>query len=395
MSLLSKAFSEIFTFTRASTGARINASGFMETVAENLPRFDYDPVTLLPKGILIEEQRTNLLRQSNDLSQSVWAKTDSTITSTTNAFGMKLVQEGSAGTAQVRQDVTGVVANSRCFSTILLQKGNCDWVQIIQNDGGGGEAKNAWFNLDTGAWGTVSSAPGAAHANTLVSLGGGIYALSIAFIPNSTVTSRGFIIRSASANGSSVRVPGANYFAGYAQMEVGAFPTSYIPTAGSQVTRAADVLKINTLSPWYNQSEGALFAEYAVSNGYNAGSSNAAVSMGDGTTSSFISLRTIAGTTYPNFAVRVAGVTDVSLDVSSATSSGRVKLAGAYKLNDFAMSAKGLAVVYDTSGSIPNVSVMTIGYTSSPGTNVLNGHIGKLKYFPKRLTDAQLQALTA
>ena len=49
------------TLTRAlNTATRVNSSGVIETVNANLPRFDYDPVTLVPKGLLIEEQRTNL-----------------------------------------------------------------------------------------------------------------------------------------------------------------------------------------------------------------------------------------------------------------------------------------------------------------------------------------------
>ena len=58
------------TFTRASGATRVNASGALESVAIDGPRFDYDPVSLQPKGLLIEEQRTNLLLQSADLFEA-------------------------------------------------------------------------------------------------------------------------------------------------------------------------------------------------------------------------------------------------------------------------------------------------------------------------------------
>ena len=60
------------TFTRASTATRINARGLIESVLSNVPRISFDPVTLACRGLLIEEQRTNLVLNSDTLStQSV------------------------------------------------------------------------------------------------------------------------------------------------------------------------------------------------------------------------------------------------------------------------------------------------------------------------------------
>ncbi|NID09373.1 hypothetical protein [Fibrivirga algicola] len=60
------------TYTRSGVATRVNASGILETVLANVPRFDYDPVTLQLKGLLIEEARTNVLLQSATLaSQNV------------------------------------------------------------------------------------------------------------------------------------------------------------------------------------------------------------------------------------------------------------------------------------------------------------------------------------
>lgn len=65
MALGLKQFSDLITFTRSGTGAtRTNSAGQIEEVAANTPRFDYDPATLLPRGILIEDAGTNLLLNS-------------------------------------------------------------------------------------------------------------------------------------------------------------------------------------------------------------------------------------------------------------------------------------------------------------------------------------------
>lgn len=60
------------TFTRASSAMRTNASGVFESVGVNVPRIDYDPVTLQCRGFLREESRTNLLLNSETLvTQSI------------------------------------------------------------------------------------------------------------------------------------------------------------------------------------------------------------------------------------------------------------------------------------------------------------------------------------
>ena len=63
--MLFRSFSDIFTFTRSTTGTYFDANGVMQTAASNTPRFDHDPVTGVAKGLLVEEQRTNLVKYSN------------------------------------------------------------------------------------------------------------------------------------------------------------------------------------------------------------------------------------------------------------------------------------------------------------------------------------------
>src|SRR4029078_9246209 len=53
-------------FTRASTGTYYDSAGVLRSAAINTPRFDYDPVTLQLKGLLLEDARTNGLLTSGD-----------------------------------------------------------------------------------------------------------------------------------------------------------------------------------------------------------------------------------------------------------------------------------------------------------------------------------------
>ena len=54
---------QLVTFTRASNGTYTDSAGVLQTAATDVPRFDHDPTTGESLGLLVEEQRTNLLLQ--------------------------------------------------------------------------------------------------------------------------------------------------------------------------------------------------------------------------------------------------------------------------------------------------------------------------------------------
>ena len=89
------------------------------------------------------------------------------------------------------------------------------------------------------------------------------------------------------------------------------------------------------------------------------------------------------------------GVTQASLDAGEIAANTEVKLAVSIQTNNFGASLDGGAVVTDTSGTAElNLSELKIGSNRS-GSEILNGHIKSIKYYPRRLTNAQLQALTS
>jgi hypothetical protein len=95
------------------------------------------------------------------------------------------------------------------------------------------------------------------------------------------------------------------------------------------------------------------------------------------------------------FTVTVAGVAQADIANGGAIADGsNAKMVGAYQVNNFAFSFNANSVSTDTSGTIPVVRQMLIG-SRSGATNFLNGTIKKLAYYPLRVTNAQLQALTS
>jgi hypothetical protein len=185
------------------------------------------------------------------------------------------------------------------------------------------------------------------------------------------------------------------FFWGY-QVEAGAFPTSYIPTTTAQVTRSADAASMTgaNFSSWFNNSEGSIYSEVAVRipqsitiYPYNFISSSGQAD--------YIPLRITASNGVAN--ARVASGGSVVSDLSMGTFANNVfrKTAQAYKFNDYAASSNGGAAVTNNSAIVPlNLSRFFIGSFDSTNNVGCNGHIRKIAYYPSRLANAELQALT-
>jgi hypothetical protein len=175
---------------------------------------------------------------------------------------------------------------------------------------------------------------------------------------------------------------------GLPQLELGAFATSVIPTTTTALTRAADVASVNTLSPWYNSATGTLYVE-ASPQVSNVGGFNLAELSTD--VSNRIGLYKLTSTGNASLAVLVGGATQASTNSGAWTATG--KFAGAYATNDFASSLNGSAAATDTSGTVPSVTTLTLGRRAD-GANVLNGYLRRVVFYPRRLSDAELQSLT-
>jgi hypothetical protein len=173
------------------------------------------------------------------------------------------------------------------------------------------------------------------------------------------------------------------------QLEQGAFATSYIPTTSVAVTRQVDSAVVTPISSFYNAAEGTLFAEGLPNTGATATSAHL-LSIGVSSSDYLSLLRLTSGGTAR--AYNVAGGSLVA-DLFGTAFSAAGKLALAAKQDDFAFSFNGGTVATDSSGAMPSADRMRIGARADTGV-VLNGHIRRIAYFPKRLSNALLQSLT-
>jgi hypothetical protein len=216
------------TITRAlNTATRVNSSGFVEIVNANLPRFDYDPATLAPKGLLIEEQRTNLVTYSQQFDDASWNKgvsgsiSANTVVSpdgTTNADAYTWATS-TTDFAFLSQTATATSNIANTFSVWLKRpsgSGNRT-VRLTVSDVTTSTGVSATFTV-TENWQRFEFTRTSATSTGSVGVGlnTGLSGTSI-------------------AAGDILHVWGA-------QLEAGAFATSYIPTTTTTVTRNADVV---------------------------------------------------------------------------------------------------------------------------------------------------------
>lgn len=398
LNFLSGTLDPRITFTRASSATYFDSTGRMVTAGNNVARFDYDPVTLLSRGLLIEEQRTNLLLQSRDMTQAAWTKMD--VTAARTQVGIDgvansacLLTEGVTGTSATEQPGTAS-AGSTITASVVFKRGNTDWVRIIVSGSGLTDGANAWFNLGTGLKGSVTArGVGANNSSTMTSLGGGWYRCTVTSTPNGSYTDPRIFVCSANANASTTRSINSTYIVDAAQLEVGAFATSYIPTTTATATRAADSASMTgtNFSSWWNASAGTFVVEgdtLVVSP-----SLSAFLSADNGTASERIQLRGSPSASGYNLNVVTGGAVVAGLNSGTYVQGGVVKFSGAYAPNDFAEVVSGQPAQTDTSGAVPTPTQMTLG--SGINSVALNGHIRSIRYYNTRLPNAQLQALTA
>jgi hypothetical protein len=398
-----KALPSTVTFTRLNpTATYYNASGVLTTATTDVPRFDHDPSTLVSKGLLIEEQRTNLLTRSQEFDNVAWARTNilafgsgsianAVVSPSGETNADKAVEDTNNGNHTIFQSYTVASGGAYTFSVYLK---TAERYRCLLVAGGGFAANQAGFNLNTGeTYGVVGCTA------AITSVGNGWYRCTWVATANASVATTFGIYFD---NGTTPTYTGNGTSGLYlwgAQLEAGAFPTSYIPTTSAQVTRSADVCQMTgaNFSSWYNQTEGTFVAK--VRSPYEtqtAGTQGGVFIASDGTNNNYHALKKESGASTYGVGTLNGGVIQSAFAVLTPSTANQIVSATyAYKVNDFAGTANGGTVTTDTSGSIPTVDRLNIGNSFATGSTwFFNGHIARLTFYPTRLSNAVLQALS-
>lgn len=369
------------TVARAlDTATRVNNSGFIEGVNANLPRFDYEPITFLPKGLLIEETRQNVLLASQSISAPNWSFVggSSTLNAGTSPSGTTdadlLVADLTLGQHRVDQNTT-IPAIAHTFS-VFAKNGGYNFVRLRIG------AIGAVFDLTTG----TASGASAGVTTQAVQYPSGWWRVNISCtaVANDPVRINAQPTTS-TANFSGDGVSGI-YIWG-AQLEAGAFPTSYIPTTTTSLTRNADAVSMTgtNFSSWWVATMGGATAQYVPS---TVSGTRPVIQFDDNTADNIIALR--GNTTNPELYIK-ATTDQAQIDAGTIAANTNYGLSGAWNTDDCAAAINGGSAVTDTIVTIPTVTQARLG---SDGTNYLNGRLQTVRYWPQRITNAETQAFS-
>jgi hypothetical protein len=331
-------------FTRSTSASNpatyIDSGGLVASASNNQPRFDYNLNTGgACKGLLIEESRTNLITYSSDFSNAAWTKVNATITAdfivspdgTMNADRVVFA----SGSAEVTHNYTVAAGTSRTAS--MYVKGTAGQTILVGHSGGGSTS----LLLD-GTWQRVAST-GTAGTKIFIGTWGGSTARTV-------------------------------YIWG-AQLEAGAFATSYIPTTTTALTRNADVATMTgtNFSDFWQATKGgaSVLATPSTVSGIRP-----LVQFDDNTANEIIALR--GNTTNPELYIVDGGTPQAQLDAGTIAANTAYSLTGWWQTNFCAARKDNGARVEDLTATIPIVTQARLG---SDGTNYLNGHLATINYY--------------
>lgn len=371
------------------------------------PRFDYDPVTLAPRGLLIEEARTNFMTYSQQVGGTNWVSSGATSTlnnilapdGTTTAT---LVTENTAASAHAVFGTSMTLTVATHTASVYIKTGTRRYVSVRGETAS--SSLYAWVTLDTQTGAINSNA--AVTSASATSVGNGWYRLVLTWANTQGGPAAANIViagsdvatapTTASTLGNSYTGTSSTFYVWGAQVELGAFATSYIPTVASTVSRSADVATMTgtNFSTWYNQAEGTFVVGYDQLSGDSRDIFIAASATGffnPGSVGIFA-----AGTSLSGYVRASSAYTAQSNVLASLGNNTPILAAVAYKVNDVAATTQGITPVVATP---PNAMPTTVVELKIMGAGVTgggkSGHIRAIAYYNTRLPNTQLQTLTA
>lgn len=372
-----------FDFTRGSTATRVNKDGLIDTVASGVPRLEYpliDGVVQDTPSLLLEPSRTNLFEYSN--LESGW----NLLSGGTINFNQSISPDGTQNASILSgdgvngnsiYDIISVSVQSYAFSVFAKQKG----VSIISLKGfSAGAAGTSKFNLSNGTVDTAST--GEFSDEKIENYGNGWYRCTVKV----TTTSSGSKLFGFGGENSD----SGELFSLYgAQLEQQSYPTSYIPTSGSSVTRAAETCDGAGTSAEFNDSEGVLFAEISALADDGAES---AIAIGNGTYDERVIVYTFNNYIYAF--VFAGGVNVFSLGTTEYNVKEANKIALKYKSGDYSIYINGIEKNSNTTTTTPS-GIDRLNFNDSVSGLHFYGNTKQLITFKEALTDSELEDLTS
>lgn len=362
-----KRYNELFSHARAGTATYWDADGILRTAPADTPRFDYDPATRQPRGLLIEESRSNLCLWSEDFTNVAWVKSGPSVVAQAalapngNLTASKLVESTNTGSHILQQSITGITSGQTYGMSVFAKAGERTRFNLFLNSAAFNAGGNITATFDVSAGKVTNVANQTASTFwSITPVGNGWYRciLGAAAIAAGSAILRLYL---ADASGNPVYqgdgVSGL-YFWG-AQLERGPFATSYIPTTSAPATRPADVVTA-TLGSWFPQSDGATVLCEIMQEGITSGNLSRIWQISDGRSSNAIELY---HGSYTALQVANSG-TNTNVIVNSSTGATNTN-AGAIWRNAVAVAPGDQAIASNNGAGV--TAQGTLAVASLPG----------------------------
>ena len=402
---------------RTTTATYLDDNGLLVTAPINTPRFDhsYNGSNFESLGLLVEEAVTNYATHSEDtsifaFSSGVTISTNTVVApdGTTTADTVTSTVNGGSNNCWVEKNFAVPNDSSRYVFSCFIKPGTSP-TTTLNLQFGGGTYKQSVLTI---TWSTLSFSYTAGEMGTVTPYPNGWYRISLSLANNNSGNT-------ACAPRIYVRDQGSSNVSGHfmyvwgwqvekaSSFSSSKYATSYIPTTTASVTRGFDWVTIqgSSLNTFLNQKEGTLFSKVRFNTSPLSGLQNRSTvvinsptmflwQMWWETTFGGALLLYNGNTASYEVTIPLPGDPNVrSISVYETTNSKAYKLAGCYKVNDFAFCQDGGPVSTDTAGAVnEDFTGFVIGDLNQQ--HQLNGTIEQILYYPKRLSNAQLQQLT-
>lgn len=369
------------TFTRASTATYFDSSGTMQTAATNAPRFDYDPVTHAALGLLIEDTRLNLMLNSGNLAAASWVTVNSISVLPTVTANQATAPDGTLTAARIVYPAVSAASaysmvyqlfatNAAPYALSIWLRGSVGGEQLYLYTEGGGPFYSAPRMTLTTQW----------QRYTFVS-------------PALTAAGSWYLMLGTDLrDGAQTSTVGSTVFAWGGQVEQGTFATSYIPTTSAAVTRAIDTCVILPANMgWFVSPGGSWMAEFIPFNitGLNGRILGAIVPGGGGITTLFANPSLLLA--QYDGAAAVASATSMTANAVSKGASTWAAGTGKLCLNAGAVASGAMATGF-AGLATTGIGIFTVANAGLSDNG--QGYIRRVRYWPRVLSDAEMQSVT-
>lgn len=374
------------------------------SAAINQPRFDHDPITGESKGLLFEEYQTNLLTYSEDFSNAVWTK-EFSFANGTNSFltyapdgtftAQRLAEDATNNFHRFYRSYTPTSGVTYTFSTYAKYSGRRYLILRLGFTGGGSHS----FDLLTGVLGTGSIPSSQAR---IENVGNGWYRCSIWVTATAATAGNVQIALKPDSDVVSQSYAGDGYSGAYiwgAQLEDSSkFPSSYIKTTASTATRQADYALISgsNFFSWFNQSEGSFVTDFTpIQDCITSYYSNYVFSVSDTTNFNRIDYRLDAPSNGPRYVISRNNTAITTSNPLAYSLLSNYVSAISYGNNTYKYCHNSANYEEDANmSSAYGMQRIVIG-TYAQNNASARGWLKRLTYYPKSLSQSEMQSVTA